>query len=188
MIFSLNNVRLEEKIILILKLANFPIFKQTIPMRHFSNTILAAFILLMTSCDESIVYEEHTDPPGNLEWNRDDVLSFDIEIIDISIKYDQIIAFRHATGYAFSTCDIIIEETTPSGETNTYDFSTITADRNEYIGEVSGDIYDVEQIWRPAYIFPEKGTYHYEIRHNMTDDKIHMVMEVGMIVKKKDIE
>lgn len=156
--------------------------KLTIP------SLIAASMLFFSSCDESIVYEEHVSPPGNLEWNKADVIKLDVEIVDVSIKYDQIVAFRHATGYAFSTCDVVVDETTPSGETTSYDFSIITADRNEYIGEVSGDIYDVEQIWRPAYSFPEAGTYHYEIRHNMTDDKIHMVMEVGMKVRKKENE
>ena len=145
-----------------------------------------SFLLLAFGCNPNRVYESHQDPPGNLEWIRSDVLSFDIEIIDASIKYDQIITFRHAAGYAFSACSLKIVEKTPSGEKFEHFLTLSTADQDGYLGDCSGDICDLEEIWRDSYTFTESGTYHYDISHEMSDDKIHMVMEVGMALDLKD--
>lgn len=139
---------------------------------------------ILGSCNENRVFEEHIDPSGNLEWNRKEVIKFDIEIIDTSIKYTMILALRHATGFRFGKMNVQVSETDPDGNTSLSDFVFLTMDEKGYTGEVSGDIYDLESMWREDHSFSRQGIYHYEIRQTMPDDKIHMVMEVGMIVDK----
>jgi len=146
--------------------------------------VLLVICIVFISCNENRIYEEHIDPSGNLEWNKSEVVTFDVEIIDASIKYDVILALRFATGFRYSTCPITITETTPSGETREYSHEFKTRNDKGYAGEAAGDIYDLEEIWRSDYIFPEKGTYHYNLRHEISQSRVDMVMEVGMIVDK----
>lgn len=151
-------------------------------MKH----ILMAFIavILISSCNENRIYNEHFDPSGNLEWNRSEIIKHDIEIIDISIKYNLFLTLRFAVGYSFPVCDIIIIETSPSGKVNEYTYRFLTRDEYGYIGDIAGDIIDHEDLWQENIEFEEAGIYQYELSHDMTDDKIHMVMEVGMMVDK----
>ena len=147
-------------------------------------SIILSLSFLIISCNENRLYESHIDPSGNLEWNRDDILTYDIEIIDRSIKYNQYIAFRHAVGYAYSACSLKIIEKKPNGELVEYHTILTTADSEGYISDCNGDICDLESLWLENREFESTGIYHYEVTHEMTKDKIHMVMEVGMILDK----
>ncbi|HAW52070.1 MAG TPA: hypothetical protein DCX54_07065 [Flavobacteriales bacterium] len=145
---------------------------------------VAFMLLIIGSCNENRLYDTLIAPPGDLEWNRSDKLSFDIEIIDTSIEYNQFISFRHAVGYAFSACYLKIEETSPDGEITEYHTSVPIADSDGYSGDCHGDICDLEVLWLQNRTFNSPGVYHYQISHEMKQDKIHMVMLVGMILDK----
>lgn len=149
-----------------------------------SRTILIFAIIALYSCNENRVFEDHIDPSGNLEWNRDEVIKFDIEIIDISLKYNQFIAFRYALGYRYPTCEMEILEKRPDGSEETHIIQIKVMDDKGYLGDGSGDIFDIEVPWRKDFSFSTPGTYQYEIKHLMQDEKIHMVMEVGMILDR----
>ncbi len=149
-------------------------------------SIILILALGLFSCNENRIYSDHVTPPGELEWNKEDVITFDVKIIDVSSKNDIKLAFRHATGYAYPFCDVVVKETKPSGESTEERYQIRVMDDEGYVGEGAGDIYDIEEIWRSGHVFPEIGTYQYEIRHEMPDDKIHMVMEVGMIIDKSE--
>ena len=142
--------------------------------------LYSATAFFMLACNQNIVYEEHISPPGNLEWKRDDAIKFDIDIVDTSIKYNEYITFRHATGYAFSACSLRIAEKLPNGEELIHHLTLKTADSQGYLSDCSGDICDLEELWREKWKFGMPGTYHYEISHEMTNDKVQMVMDVGM--------
>lgn len=146
--------------------------------------IASLAVILFASCNENRIYNEHFDPSGNLEWNRNEIVKHDIEIIDISSKYNLFLTLRFAVGYSFPVCDIILIETSPSGKVNEYTYRFLTRDEKGYIGDIAGDIIDLEDLWQEGREFEEAGVYHYELSHDMTDDKIHMVMEVGMMVDK----
>ena len=147
-----------------------------------SISLILVGILTLLSCDGNRIYESHIDPSGHLEWNRGDTLVFDIEIIDTSIKYNQFIDFRHAVGYAFSACSLDIIETDPNGEVVQYGVVLEVADTKSYKGECMGDICDLETTWLENRTFTIPGTYQYKVSHRMTDDLLHMVMEVGMML------
>lgn len=151
-------------------------------MKKLAFTIVLS--LLFIACDENVIYEKHIDPSGNLEWNKDEVVKHDIEIIDTSIKYNIDLALRYAVGYAYTECKVIVAEVSPSGVVSESEFTFKTRDDKGYVGEAGGDIIDLELPWKKEFKYSEKGIYHYEIRQNMQDPKIHMVMEVGMIVEK----
>ena len=146
--------------------------------------IIFSLVFFFISCNENRLYDSHVAPPGDLEWNRSDELSFDIEIIDTSIKYNQYISFRHAIGYAYSACSLKIIERAPDGAIVEYHTALPIADTDGYKGDCHGDICDLEICWLEKRTFNSTGTYHYEISHEMTEDQIHMVMLVGMMLDK----
>ncbi|MEQ8325159.1 MAG: gliding motility lipoprotein GldH [Vicingaceae bacterium] len=157
-------------------------------MRNFRITlfvlVISTCIFSVWSCNPDRIYVSHVDPPGNLEWDKRDALSFDVEIIDTSIKYDLFLAFRHAVGYPFSACSIQIVEKFPDGEILEHYLTLKLAENNSYISDCAGDICDLEELWQENRRFEVPGIYHYEITHDMSAEKLQMVMEVGMIVEK----
>ena len=146
--------------------------------------ILAFIPMVILGCHPNRVFEEHQDPSGNLEWNRNEVIKLDVEINDISIKYDVLLALRFANGYAYSFCNVELKEVSPTGKEQLIKHQFITRDEGGYTGDGAGDIYDLESILVENRLYEETGIYHYEISHTMSKDKIHMVMEVGMIIEK----
>ena len=151
--------------------------------RNFNSVLCSLATLVLISCNSDRIYEGHVDPPGNLLWAKSDPIMIDIEIVDTSIKYNEYIAFRHATGYSFSACSLKIVESDPDGVVKEYLHTMKTADSQGYLSDCAGDICDLEELWMEERKFGLPGTYRYQISHEMSRDTLHFVMEVGMMVE-----
>lgn len=149
-----------------------------------SKTSLLVIIvaLIACSCDSSIVYKDF-EKTSNLEWLKGESKEFQFDIVDDTSTYDLFIAFRYAQGYHFEKVVMNVTEVTPNSEKVIAHDIKIRNKNGSYIGEGSGDIWDIESPLHRG-IELSKGTYSYKISHEMPVDKLHMVMEVGMIVKR----
>jgi gliding motility-associated lipoprotein GldH len=147
--------------------------------------VFLALLFTAVACNENRIYERHTDPSGNLEWKKDQVVDFTVDIADPSLTYNVIASLRFAQGFAFAELPIEIKRTSPSGEevTEQFMFHPRNVD-GSYNGEGAGDIWDLEVPYQSNMQFPEAGSYTYEIRHLSDRELLHMVMEVGLIVDK----
>ena len=149
--------------------------------------LISCLAFFFYACESNKVFEKHTDPSGNLEWTKEEVVEFDVNIEDIDTKYNVILALRYAKGFMYTTLPVEVKRTAPGGEVevNQHVFNARNDD-GTYNGEGAGDIWDLEEVYKDSTRFPEKGTYHYEIRQISKVDKLHMVMEVGLIVEKTE--
>lgn len=146
-------------------------------------TILIALTsLLLLSCNNNSVYREF-QKTENLEWLNGDIKTFTFNNTNDTSSVNVFFAFRYAQGYQYPNALVKITEKTPNGEqTISLDFKVRNAD-GTYIGDGSGDIWDIEIPIHENVKLP-KGTHTYVIENIMPIDKVHMVMEVGIIVKK----
>ncbi len=138
----------------------------------------------LQSCQNNSIFTEYAKTE-NLEWLSSDAKTFTFENTDDSTNVDLLVAFRYAQGFQFNAMQMNLIEKTPVGNF-TYPVSIqIRDNKGAYIGEGSGDIWDIE-IPIKQNVKLAKGTYTFIINHTMPVSKVHMVMEVGCkIVKSK---
>jgi len=119
----------------------------------------------------------------DMKWYKNDVKIFKVDIKE-SGNYDLTFAFRYATLYPFKDIKITIAKKTPKGEVLTKDAEFMVVDENnKYIGDVGGDIWDLEKSFAQGE-YLEKGKYEFYIQHNMVNDPVIVVMEIGLIIEK----
>lgn len=148
--------------------------------------ILLAFPLLLTSCKREQVFKEHHKFENNT-WKRinDDVV-FEVEINDISIRYDLIVPIRHASFYPHPFIEIGFNIYSPSEQSSYTEKKVYLKDpKGNWKGKGMGDIWDLDYLVYEGYSFNEKGTYIFEIQ-NHTGNNMFLpgVMEIGLVINR----
>ena len=149
--------------------------------------IIAIFVVVVAlfSCQpEGRVYVEHQELSPELQWLQEDVREFKVPIADDSIAYDMSLSFRYINGFPYKLMKVKVTETSPSGVelVKEYDL-TVREENGDYIGEAGGDIWDSEHLIEPNKKY-EIGTYTYVIEHNMENNPVVSVMEIGVVLDK----
>ncbi len=150
----------------------------------FSIIISISISVFLFSCDNKTVYKEFIKFP-DLELAKNDIKTFIFENTDDVSKVDVYLAFRYAQGFQFDIMLFSVIEKSPVGNFPYPISIQIKDDNGKYIGEGSGDIWDIE-IPIKQNVSLAKGTYRYEISSNMPLQKLNMIMEVGLIIKKSN--
>jgi len=144
------------------------------------NIFIILIIVSFSACTETYRSFQKIE---DMKWHKSDVKIFKVEIEE-SGNYDLTFAFRYATLYPFKNIKVTIAKKTPKGEILTKDAEFMVVDENnKYIGDVGGDIWDLENYFAQNE-FLEKGEYEFYIQHNMQNDPVIVVMEVGLIIEK----
>ena len=137
--------------------------------------------LISVSCGAFWTYRSLVEFKG-FEWQKENELQFDFAI-EQEQKSDVMLLFRHVHGFPFP--DIFVEVSLDGPEVSSVDTVelNIIGDDREYLGEGSGDIWDVQKTIYPDIIL-KPGDYHISVRHIMEREKLDLVMEVGVEVSK----
>ena len=119
----------------------------------------------------------------DMKWYKKDIKTFNVTIPEDG-TYDLIFAFRHSSGYPFTSIKINIEQTTPDGKILEKDAEFPVADKNgKYLGEVTGQLWDLENNFDEN-VFLKKGKYIFKISHAMNHNPVVLVIDAGLIVRK----
>lgn len=146
-------------------------------------TILAITIGLISCQTEGRIYEEHQELSPQLEWLKKDAREFKVLIKDNSIAYNLSLSFRYVYGYKYQVVKVNVTETSPSGKETVSEYDLkVREDNGDYIGEAGYDIWDSEHLVEPGKKYEETGSYTYIIEHNMPNDPLNFVMEIGVIL------
>lgn len=146
--------------------------------KHLLSVI--GLIIILNSCNT--VFEEHQDV-DDLQWYENDKKTFEVDISERG-KYDVYFALRYATGFPYKVMKINVIHSGPDGSGNVGNIKfSVVDNNNQYIGEVVGDIWDLEHKFIENQELKE-GTHIFEIRPALNNSPAIAVMEVGLIVKK----
>ncbi len=153
-----------------------------------SATITSATFLLLilffASCDKSRIYEENQTIPEDV-WSKDNVLKFDVNVIDTISSNNFYVNVRNADGYPYNNLFIFIKTTFPNGKVSDDTLECVLADeKGEWLGSGMGDIYDNQIPFKKNVRFPIAGKYMFEIQQAMRIDKIPLIMDIGLRIEK----
>lgn len=119
----------------------------------------------------------------DMKWYDTDVKTFNVTIPEDG-NYDLIFAMRYSTGYPFTSLKINIKQITPESKTLEKDAEFSITDKNgKYIGDVTGQLWDIENVFSEN-TFLKKGKYSFKIKHNMNNNPVILVIDIGLIVRK----
>jgi gliding motility-associated lipoprotein GldH len=149
-------------------------------------SIFIMLVWLLTSCQQGEIFNQNV-PITNQIWNKNELFTFEVDITDSQASYDLIFSLRHHSDIQIKDLLIEVSKKTPSDKikTSNYVIEIRDSKTSTLKGEALGDICDVEQVVENGIKFSESGTYIFTLKHNMDEQLLPMIMEVGLIVRKK---
>ncbi|MES2140668.1 MAG: gliding motility lipoprotein GldH [Bacteroidota bacterium] len=144
------------------------------------------FGLFFSACDNNRIFEENKDLPDNT-WSSNNVLKFDVSIVDTKIPTNFYINVRNADGYPYNNLFLFIKTTFPNGKMSNDTLECVLADeKGKWLGSGMGDIYDNQIPFKKNVLFPEAGKYTFEIQHGMRTEQVPLIMDVGLRIEKAE--
>ena len=151
--------------------------------RYYLLSVFLLAILLLMSCKQSTVYYHYENTPEG-GWEKNDVLSFDVNGINNDAQYQEVLAMRISNKYPFMRLTLIVEQTVyPAGKTMT---DTLDCNLIDERGNAIG-----QGVSQYQYLFPLKtlqlhrgDSLHLSVRHDMKREILPGITGVGIRVKR----
>lgn len=142
-------------------------------------------ILLLAACNKGVLYQKYNSLPGNV-WDIKNPVIFKVDIQDTINYYNIFINVRNADNYAYSNLYLFIDIASPMHINERDTMECILADPNtgKWLGQGLGDIWDNKILFKRNVRFPRKGEYSFTYTQAMREDKLPMIMDVGLSVEQ----
>ncbi len=157
----------------------------------FIVSFLAFMIVAFSSCDRNRVYDEYKSLSG---WNKDSVVTFELNNIDSSKVYDLFINIRNNNEYAYSNLFLITEIKFPQGKviSDTLEYE-MTKPSGEWLGTGFGDVKESKLWYKEDVRFDEPGQYKVTIQQAMRKNgevdgiqELEGITHVGFRIENSD--
>ncbi|MFH0894842.1 MAG: hypothetical protein V2A54_10450 [Bacteroidota bacterium] len=152
----------------------------------FLSSAIIALMILFTACSpEGQVYKDFQSTGLDSEWPNTKVPTFSFEITEPAQSYDVLLGVRYAKGFPYTQLKVNVRMKIPSGMVKDIPVEVQIRDKaGEYLGDVMGDVGDIEMNIQTGKVFLEKGKYEYTVTSMMPVEPVPMILEIGLIVKK----
>ena len=143
-------------------------------------------IILFISCgNRNTLFHEYV-AINNEEWNYDDSLHFEIDSVVTSGNLTTILEFRTSAKYPYRNISIVMEQSLRNGNKHTQ--KTIAYEIIDSKGGKNGEgiTYMTHQIPFCTMNVNTGDTIDINIKHNMQDNMLPGITDVGVLVEKID--
>jgi gliding motility-associated lipoprotein GldH len=146
--------------------------------------VIAATILLLSSCDSNRVFEENKTI-RDYNWDYNLPVTFTVDIVDTLSGHNMYLNVRNAGYYRFSNLFLFVNTILPQGQTlrDTVEI-TLSAPDGKWLGNGLGDIYDNRYLFRENFKFPQAGSYRFELIQAMRVNPLQGIMDAGIRIEK----
>jgi len=145
-------------------------------------------LTLLTSCNVNTVFSDRESIPDMI-WERTNILKFTANINEIS-SFNLFATIRYIQGYPYQNLKFKVRIF--SLQTNKEVFSkNVNIDirdikSGKYIGDGSGDFWDLTADIQNNFNFEDKGEYEIQIVHLMSEEKIPYINDIGFEIRKTE--
>jgi gliding motility-associated lipoprotein GldH len=148
--------------------------------------IFLSLILVLSSCDQSRVYEKNIKIPEGI-WSRENIIQFELQIEDTITSHNLYVNVRNASLYPMSNLYLFITTTAPSGHSVRDTVDVILADeKGKWLGSGLGDIWDLQKMYKQNVRFAQSGKYSFDFEQAMRNEKLPFILDIGLRVEKAD--
>ena len=152
--------------------------------------LILTLAMVFLACDSDRVFDDYKSLPN--QWNKDSVLTFNLQNIDSLTNYNLFINVRNNADFTYSNLFLIAEIQFPQGKviTDTLEYE-MAAPNGKWLGTGFGDVKESKLWYKEHVSFPEPGIYKVSIQHAMrkngSEDGIENlkgITEVGFRIEK----
>lgn len=141
-------------------------------------------ISLIVGCESNVIYEE-SKPVNTYGWHLCDSLQYSFDIQDSAQRYDLSVSVRHRDVYDYTNLYVKILTKLPSGEIKSEVVSLPLCDESgKWLGKCAGDVCFSRILLLSRTYFPIKGTYNFYIMHEMRQEKLKNILDLGLRLEK----
>ncbi|HKK82580.1 MAG TPA: gliding motility lipoprotein GldH [Prolixibacteraceae bacterium] len=153
----------------------------------FAIAILGGVMLMLfVSCQQRSVYQEYQTVDSN-GWHADSVLSFNFEIEDTTETYRILFNNRNLDSYPYQNIWLFVEIMAPDSSLvfDTIEYQ-LARPNGKWVGEGTSGVYDTRLIYRDNVYFPLSGSYTFDVKHGMRNNKLKGISDFGLSVEKRE--
>lgn len=147
--------------------------------------LLVIITWVLSSCNKGVLYQKYVPLPDNV-WDVKNPIVFNVDINDTVNYYNVFVNIRNADNYGYSNLYIFIDVLSPTHIQERDTMQCILADPNtgKWLGQGLGDIWDNKILFKRNVRFRQRGEYAIRYTQAMREDKLPMIMDVGLTVEQ----
>lgn len=132
-----------------------------------TRVFLIILLIFLNSCSNNTVFSEYKAVENN-QWQKDSVLSFDVDIKETLDQYAIYLNLRNDKDYEFNNIFLIVDIDYPNNTktTDTLEYK-MTDDKGVFLGTGFTDIKENKLELKERIIFPVKGVYKFKVQQAM---------------------
>jgi len=153
--------------------------------RGFFFLLLVSFA--MVSCDPSPIAEANFEFDESLQWKKSEPVVLKLDIRENAEPCQLFLDVRYTTLFPFDKLQLRIKEISDQGIVIPRDVTVEIKNQDGFVGDISGDIGDIERELDSNKQYEDHGVYTYEISFNHPVDVLLGIMEFRLraVPKKK---
>ena len=153
-------------------------------INRFSFVLVMTFLLLLLSCNSSVVYT-NSQAMGKETWTLTDIPTFKVPITDTVNSNNVLFTIRSGSSYPFRNIFLFVTTTSPDGKqiTDTLQYN-LADEKGKWYGKGFGDIHELNLPYKSNIFFPVKGIYEFKIQHGMRIENLKGVYDIGLKIEK----
>ncbi|MCF0038493.1 gliding motility lipoprotein GldH [Dyadobacter fanqingshengii] len=159
-------------------------------MKFFWFVSIFAFCLVLSGCDENVVYKAHEDIDDGL-WYIKNKPTFKVEVTDTTATYNLYYLLRNTLQYPYYNLYLTRNFTGPDQKviSNTLEEVYLSNEiTGKPYGHGLGDLFDHKIPFLKNYRFPRSGIYTFTLTQSMRQNPLPFVMSVGVSVEKAGVK
>jgi gliding motility-associated lipoprotein GldH len=144
-------------------------------------------VIFISSCGKKSFFSEYKSIDSEKGWARNKPVSFEVNIDDTISRYNVYVNVRQGDLYQFRNLFLFLETNYPDGRKIKDTLECILADdKNQWVGEGAGDLWDNTIPFKGNVKFPIKGKYKFTYEQAMRLDPLPMIKDVGITIDKAE--
>ena len=145
----------------------------------------ALFFVLLVSvgifgCKPTPIAEANFEFDESLQWKKSEPVTLKLDIRENAEPCELYLDVRYTTLFPFDKLQLHIKELSEQGIVVPRDVTIEIKNQNGFVGDISGDIGDIERELDSNKQYEDHGVYTYEISYNHPVDVLLGIMEFRM--------
>ena len=147
--------------------------------------LFACILPFFLSCDSNTIFEEYIEVK-DASWKRENIASFEFNVVDTSSPHNLYINVRNAGDYAFNNLYLFVTIKGPDNQSKTDTVNCILADnRGRWKGTGIGDLWDYSTPFLGNVKFAQKGKYIISYEQAMrVEEGLKGITDLGLKIEK----
>ena len=152
-------------------------------MKHQYLSLALLFVLLLTSCDPGMVYDQYIQTEDG-QWRWQDAREFDINMTDTISLHNIYLQVRHTVEYPLSNLYMFVHVKGPSGQHMKDTVNLVLANPDgRWVGRGSGNLRELRLLYRSDTKFSQSGTYTFTLEQGMRTPELP-VTDLGVRIER----